>query len=230
MCAIPSTNPSPILNEDKDALNWLCLKSFVEAFGKAAPPDEYYVDPKIHFLCDYCPPYYTQKIQSIVPSHWISEIEYTRLGINGTALRSYELAKQQDDITLFQECDYLYRPYVMSTYIEAIKTLGLVSPYDHKNFYMDSSIHSETVNIKLVDDYHYRSTERNTMTFAVAPSVLVSGFDIFMKYGYLDSDVWHELRAKGHQLYVPIPSFATHMARDWLAPSVEWQSLWKTLI
>ena len=221
MCAIPSTNPSPILNDDKDALNWLCLKSFVTSFGDLVP--------KIHFLCDFCPPYYVQKIREIVPNSWIEEIEFTRLGINGTALRSYELAREKDDIVLFQECDYLYRPNVMNTFAHAVRELGLVSPYDHKNFYMDSSIHSDKVTLKLVSDCHFRSTERNTMTFAVAPSVFVDGYDIFMKYGYLDSDVWHELRAKGHPLYVPIPSFATHMADGWLAPGIDWYELFNNI-
>lgn len=219
---IPSTNVSPIYQEHKYALNSLCLKSFVHAFAD--------VKPDMHFLCDYCPEEYREMISLIVPKSWNTEIEFTNIGINETMMRSYEIARDENDIVLFQECDYLYRPNSGQLLLDGVKEFGLVSPYDHLNFYKDKSIHSENVTLRLVGDTHWRTTERNTMTFAVTPEAYHSGYEIFKKYGYLDSDVWHENRAIGNQLWVPIPSIATHMVKDWMAPSVEWYKIIEDII
>ena len=214
---IPSTNPSPIYQEDKKKLNELCLKSFVEAFKQ--------VKPKMIFLADFCDGSYNEMIHRIVPFE--HEIYHFDLGINGTALKQWEMAKDQDDDILFQECDYIWQPNKGKEFIEGLNRLGLVSPYDHLNFYMDRKLHSNQVMLELVGDTHWRSTERNTLTFGIKNQIFKINYDIFKKYGYLDADTWYELLARGNPLWVPIPSFATHMVRDWLAPSVSWKSIWE---
>lgn len=219
LSGIPSTNPSPIYQEDKYKLNELCLKSFWAAYKE--------LDPKVIVLADHCESRYDGMISGILP-FFNYEIIHTELGINGTALKQYELALAQDDDILFQECDYIYVPesgYLME---KAIRELGLVSPYDHLNFYFDRNLHKEEATIKLVGDYHFRSTERNTMTFGVRNDVFKKNYEIFKKYGYLDGDVWYDLLAAGQQLFVPIPSLATHMAKDFLAPSIDWEEIWNT--
>ena len=222
LCGIPSTNPSPIYQENKDKLNELCLKSFVRAFRD--------IRPDMHFLCDFCPDSYREMISLTIPKSWNVEIEFTRIGINNTAIRSYDIARKADDTVYFAECDYIYREDSGIDLLRGIEHFGLASPYDHLNFYIDKSIHSENVTIRLVDGVHWRTTERNTMTFGMTKEAFTSGYDIFRKYGYLDSDVWHENRAIGNQLWVPIPSLATHMAKDWLAPGINWESIWKNII
>lgn len=222
LCGIPSTNPSPIFNDDKDTLNMVCLKSFVSAFHD--------IELDVTFLCDYCKPDIAKMIKSLVPSCWRWETLETSIGINETMLLSYRIAKSANCTILFQECDYMYRPDTGKDLIEGVNVLGLVSPYDHKNFYLDRTIHSDRVTLNLVGDTHWRSTERNTMTFAITYDRFMLGYKIFEKYGYLDNEVWLENRKIGNTLYVPLPSIATHMAKDWLAPSVDWQKIWTTLI
>lgn len=212
LCDIRSTNPSPIFYEDKFALNKLCLKSFVEAFRD--------VNPTMIFLLDYCPPQYTELLEEIVP--FKKKLIFTEIGINQTMLKAYELAKKIDDIILFQECDYLYRPNTGKLLEKAITELGLVSPYDHLNFYLDRNLHSEDATLKLIDNHHFRSTERNTMTFGLTPQIIRDHYYTLYKYGYLDGDVWYDLKKKGHTVYVPIPSIATHMVKDFMAPGVDW--------
>lgn len=222
MAGISSTNPSPIFQEDKLKLNKLCLKSFVDSYR--------HLNPNIVFLLDHCSPEYDDMIKSVVP--FTSVLHHMEVGINETCLKQYEWAKEQkDNIILFQECDYLYRPDTGAMMNYAINNLGLVSPYDHRNFYLDRTIHSDYTQIKLLpDDQHYRTTERNTMTFGIRADIFKNNYEIFKKYGYLDNDVWHEMRAKGHPIWVPIPSFATHMVKDFMAPSINWESIWLTLI
>ena len=220
LCGIPSTNASPIFQEDKMRLNKLCLKSFVNAFKS--------VKPYIVFICDYCPPEYDDMIRRIVPFKY--EIKHTEIGINETMLMSYELAKySQAESILFAECDYLWIGGAGRAFLNGLTELELVSPYDHLNFYIDSTIHSEDCKIRLINDYHWRSTERNTMTFGMSRKAFIRNYEILKKYGYLDNDVWREMRENGYRLFVPIPSCATHMVRDFLAPSRDWSKLWKTL-
>jgi hypothetical protein len=218
MCDIPSTNPSPWGNDDKLQLNKTCLRSFVGGFVD--------IKPFVHFVCDHCDPEtYADMITEVCPFE--KKVEFTKLGINDTMLRAYELASHLEDYVLLQECDYLYRPKIGSLYIQAMKALGIVSPYDHLNFYMDRNIHSNVCKIELVDGYHFRSTERNTMTWGCHTDIIRDNIEVLNKYGYLDDLVWKELDFAGHELFVPIPSFATHMVKDYLSPGVNWRKLYE---
>jgi len=210
MTSIASSNPPPVLADDKNALNELCLKSFVKAFED--------VQPKIIFLLDNCT--CKDMVKRVCPFEM--EILESNIGINETMLRSYALASQFDDFVLFCECDYLWQPNIGKKYLFALADLKLVSPYDHANFYRDKTLHSEDVKIRLIDNHHFRTTERNTMTFGLHTNLLKAHRATFDKYGYLDGDVWYDLKSEGVSLWVPIPSFATHCVKDYLAPSILW--------
>lgn len=217
---VPSTNPPPIYEADKFRLNQLCLRSFVQAYSD--------VKPRMHFIADYCGREYEDLIKKEVPFEY--EIEFTELGINGTALRQYELAKTVDASTiLFQECDYIYNGIVGQKMVNAIEKFNLVSPYDHPDFYVKYDIHDTENKIELLDDTHYRSARRNTMTFGITKQAFLDSYVYFMKYGYLDNEVWDDIFKIGYKMHVPIPSFATHMYKEGLAPSVDWEDIWKTL-
>jgi hypothetical protein len=219
LCSIASTNPSPVFQEDKFKLNELCLRSFVKAFAD--------IKPKVVVLGDYCDYLEGEMLERELPFEYV--YKPTKIGINETCLLQYDLASKQDDeLILFLECDYMWNPDLdVKKYLEGIKKLGLVSPYDHLNYYLDREAHSNMCQIELVDDHHFRSTETCTMTFGLRRDVFMDNLEIFKKYGYLDHDVWLDIAKKGQKLFCPIPSFATHMVRDFLAPSVDWKKLWK---
>lgn len=217
MCGIASTNPSPIHQDNKYKLNDLCLKSFITAFSD--------IKPKVIFLLDKCGVEYYKMLDQ-VPFDY--EIETAELGINGTMLRAYEIASELEDYIIFQECDYLYRGVIGNTYLKAMKELGIVSPYDHPNFYHFRELHKEECRIKLVDNHHFRTCERNTMTWGCHSNIIKEHRQIFDRYGYLDGQVWYDLKAEGLELWTPILSFATHMVKDCLAPGVNWKALWES--
>lgn len=218
LCNIPSTNPSPVYQEDKKRLNELCLRSFVSAFKS--------VEPTVVFLADFCGREYEDIIKNICPFPY--ELVFTDLGINGTALKSYDVAKDtKDDVILFQECDYVYRPSVGSKMVEAIKHFGLLSPYDHPDFYTRDDIHNMTPKLEVFQNEHFRSATRNTMTFGMTREAFKKQYDILYKYGYLDNEVWHEMRENGNELWTPLPAYATHMTRDFLSPAIPWEVLFK---
>jgi hypothetical protein len=214
--SIPSTNPSPIYQEDKDKLNEICLKSFIDAFKE--------LKPKMVFICDSCSEDTLEMIYNVCPFE--KEVMVTHLGQNGTSLKQYELAREQDDDIYFAESDYIYQENSGQDFLNGLKEFGLVSPYDHPDHYQTPYVSK----LRLVDNYHWRSAENNTMTWAVSNKIFKDNYDIFYKYGYLDKEVWDDLRAKGHELWVPVPSIATHMVISCLAPSVDFKKLWENLL
>lgn len=217
MCGLVSTNPSPWSQKDKFKLNEVCLKSFLMGFRD--------IKVKTHFILDFCSLEYDKLLKDSVKDY-VSE--HSQMGINQTMLRSYDLASQEKGFVLMAECDYLYRPNIGRIFMNALEELDIVSPYDHRNFYVDRVLHSPTCEIQLVDDYHFRTTERNTMTWGCHSDLVREHKDILDKHGYLDDQVWFDLWMAGKKLWVPVPSFATHCVIDYLAPSVDWESIWKT--
>lgn len=211
--SIPSTNPSPIYQEDKDKLNELCLKSYVDAFKE--------IKPKTVFICDNCSDETMEMIYKVCK--FPKEVLKTNLGQNGTSLKQYELAREQDDDIYFAESDYIYQENAGIEFLKGLKEFGLVSPYDHPDHYKTSYIPK----IKVIDNHHWRSAENNTMTWAIKNSIFKKCYDILYKYGYLDHDVWDDLRGKGHELYVPIPSLATHSVISCPAPTINWEQIWQ---
>lgn len=216
----PLSAPPPVFEDDIFKLNVLALNSFILAFMS--------VKPKVVFICDFCPKDKYDPLLEKVPFE--KEIIYTELGINGTCLLQYDMAQDSnEDIILFQEDDYLYLPQVGGKVESAISHFSLISPYDHLNFYKDHSIHSKKTEIELFEDHHWRTVERNTMTFGMTKETLNANYDILKHYGYLDNEVWKEMLVNGCPLRTPIPSFATHLVKDWLSPGINWQQLWKLL-
>ena len=218
--SIASSNPSPIYQDDKNRLNELCLKSFISAFWE--------IKPKIIFLADHCN--CEDMIKNVCDvSSFEYEIIKTSHGINEAMNLSYDLAVKEDDYILFQECDYLYKQGVGKDFLMALEELKLLSPYDHPNYYIDRTLHSEECKIKLINGKHYRSAERNTMTWGCHSNMVKENIDMLKSHGYLDGPVWYDLKDRGYELYVPIPSMATHMVRDWMAHGTDWKERWQSI-
>lgn len=213
--SIPSSNPSPIFQDDKDTLNVRCLSSFMKAFAE--------IKPDVTFIADHV----SDKMVKILEAFpWEgSTVIQTDIGQNGTMLLSYEIASKLEEYVLFQEADYLYRPNIGATYLQAMKELGIVSPYDHPNFYHNRALHKEECRIKLVDLHHFRTCERNTMTWGAHSNIIKENLDILNHHGYLDGQVWYDLLERGYSLWTPVPSFATHMVESCLAPGFSWKEL-----
>lgn len=216
----PSSAPPPILEDDQFKLNLLCLNSFIMAFTE--------VKPKVVFICDFCPKELYEQVLAQVPFE--HEVIWTEKGINETCLLQYEMAKaQNDEVILFAECDYTWLPRTGKMIESAIKHFKLFSPYDHLNFYLDKSIHSPKTEIELFEDHHYRTVERNTMTFGMTKEALEANYEVLTRWGYLDNLVWKEMKINGYPLHTPIPSFATHMVDGYLSPAIYWEQLWTIL-
>lgn len=211
MSDITSTNPSPIYWEDKKKLNILCLESFVEAYRE--------IDPHVVMICDRCPDYYKGLVQSIVPFEM--EVEFTSSGIRENAVHQYDYIKN-DDIYLFQECDYYYRKGTGKAMIEAARKFDFITPYDHPDAYMKPF----KTELALLGGLHWRTVDSTTSTFMARGSKVKEQLDLFKKYGWEDHDRWIDLGTKGYKLWSPIPSIATHMVAEFMAPNIQWEELY----
>lgn len=204
---IPSTNPSPVYQENKPELNKFCLESFLEAFKD--------VDYTITFLCDHCSDY-GEYLGKVLPKH---NIEYSNLGINGTYMRSLEIAKYRDVDTYFAECDYIYREGAGKKIEAAIECFGYMSGYDHPDKYPTKS-----ASIEFFDGLHWRTAPSTTMTYGVSKQNLRQDYELLIKYGYLDSQMWENLyKETGRQLWTPMPAICSHMVAHYLSPGMSWK-------
>lgn len=208
LCDIRASNPSPIFYEDKVVLNLHCLKSFGKAFQD--------LQPRVHFIADHCKHDYDEDIQKLVP--WAEyEIEKTNTGINENFLLAARRALEADDDIFIQECDYEFQADIGISLHNAIQRYGLVSHYDHPDKYPGET------ELEIFDSRHWRTAISTTTTFGVKKDLFKKHYNLFVAHGYLDHIKFVELREKaGIKLWTPIPSMATHMVSDWIAPNVEW--------
>lgn len=212
---ISSTNESPIYWGDKVSLNAVCLKSFVMAFKD--------VKPYVYMICDRCPDWYEHFVRHHCP--FDMEVEFTQSGIRENAVHQYDFVKD-DDIYLFQECDYLYVPGAGNKMLYAARRFDFVSPYDHPDKYKEGMIPKEQ-DKEYVHGYLWRSTDSTTSTFMARGSKVQEQMDLFRSYGWDDHKRWLDLGIKGYKLWTPLPSLATHMVKDYMAPDVDWQKEWE---
>lgn len=211
MCSLKSSNskPSPIYQDDPFMLHRVCLESFVAAFSGIAP--------KMVFICDYCDTSYTKMIEDVVPFE--IDIQHTALGINGTCLLQYKLFQDSnEDIVLFQEYDYFWKPNTGSEIIKALEELDFITPYDHPDKYATETSPA----VKVVNNRHWKNTISTTATFATVRPVFEKHQETLEKHGYIDHARWVEIAQDGGKLWSPIPGIATHMVAEYISPHVDW--------
>lgn len=206
----------PVLAHNKFKLVEFCLKSFLKVFK----------GEKIVFLLDGCDKKWEKMILKNVKPQEV--IHYDNIGQNESYLEQLELASNLDDdeIVFFQEDDYYYLPNknIKNILIEAIKQLGYVNPYDHMEFYTVPEYHSPLNNeIHLIANHHFRSCGHNTMTWGTT-SANIKKHKAELKWtGFWDKATWDLMKQVGVTLYSPIPSFCTHMHKNYLSPGINWR-------
>lgn len=202
----------PIYAYDKLSLSALCLKSFVEGFADSKPT--------IVFLLDGCDAQWDAMIKGIVPfKHTINHVTFNDQ--QQSYLHQLKLAKAVNDFVLFQEDDYLYLPRISNKLLHAMKELGFVNPYDHREFYTNQD-HFGSKEVRLIKDHHWQAVRFNTMTWGAHSSLITEHWETLNKHGYWDQLTWDAMREEGVNLWSPIPALATHMHTEFLAPSVNW--------
>ena len=217
----------PFADGDKLSLVQRCLRSFMASVAVA--------DVHITFLMDNCPVSWWLAVHDIVhPYFHIGTVRYSIVELDGIGnkpsfLKQLEMALDDpcDEFVYFAEDDYLYQPEAIGRMM-GIAGIGLVTPYDHPDRYRRADNRPDGF-MRIMGDYHWRTHESTTMTFGIARTLLTEVQDIMREYACEGRKMWYPILDMGYKLWGPVPSLATHVQGDLLAPCVDWEEIWHSV-
>lgn len=205
--SILSSNPNP-LGRNKDFILETCFKSFLEAGG--------------------------DKVELTVISDRLSEAhrkmfsKYGKLvdcepGMVNSRNKSFSLGCEEpnEDKIMFCEDDYLWVPGCLERLEQALDIIKLVSPYDHPAHYLEERFKYQGKKMVLFENQTFRQAPSNTHTFGCRASLVKQNREIFLNT-WGDHETFTKLGELGIEMYVPVPSWATHLVTGLLAPNVSW--------
>lgn len=207
---------SPLHKDDKLAMFGKTLSSVVRGFRD--------IKPEIIFVLDSCPVEYERLVKDIPFKSSIVRGE--KMGNLGSFRKQLELASKADDCVLLLEDDYIFLPDVGKKLLAAMESFDFVTPYDHPDLYWNEPRHIGEYEIKVVGGHHWREVRSTTLTFGCHSSKLKEHMDTIIEHEIWDYPMWQEIRANGSRLWGPIPSLATHLVEDLLAPVINWEEEW----
>ena len=191
--------------DDKWKLVQMCHKSFLNAGGG---------NYKITYIINSCDWGKHFKGGDIVKIRATSKLESLRA--------AFKVGLETGEDVLFVEDDYLWRPGTIPLLEHALKTLRVMSPYDHPSHYAEERFNDFPFRLKQIGNEVYRTCPSTTHTFAVTKDVMKENYNLISDYGVQDHEMYTELN-KVAQLWCPTYSFATHLAGGNLAPNVNWR-------
>ena len=171
------------------------------------------------------------------------DIRYENLGSNGASFRfqlDFAVNLPNDEIILFQEDDYLYKPPSWPygndvTYdqliTEALSFAHYVSFYDHPDKYLSPKTGGnkfitdhgvENTGIFCTKSSHWKYTNSTTCTFATTAGMIKKDQKIWKLFcsGNHPND-FHSflaLGSRGRTLATSLPGKATHTEKPWISP------------
>lgn len=197
-----SSHPNP-LGRDKKHIVYTCFKSFQEALG----------DQDVSIVADS------------MPTDWYELFRgYNIIKSPSGNVQSFH--KQIDLVCklpneekiMLVEDDYLWLPDSINKIEEALDSLELISPYDHPGHYTEERFQTPKL-MKLINGHTYREAPSNTLTFATHAYLIKQNQILIKSYGTRDHEMFESLRTK---MFVPVPSFSTHLVEGLLAPNINW--------
>lgn len=209
-CSVGNPNKNrPI--KDRVKLVQICFASFLDAFST--------VDYDLTILLDKP----TNEYRDVFEGFEVEESYYSNFneGNIKSFHRQIDIALEAYDDFMFCEDDYYWLPSAGQTIEKAIKELPLITPYLHPAYFAEGQFDYKKT-VKLVGDHVWMETMSTTLTFAGQRDVLRSESKVMKSYGWADHPMFCDI-TKRVPLYTPIPSLATHMEVEWLAPTVNWR-------
>ena len=199
-----SSNPNP-LGTNKYKIIKRCFKSFKEALG----------DQEVIILNDSLHPDWKEIFDGF-------EMVDSPNGNVESFQKQIDLICELPDgeKVMFVDDDYLWVKGSINKIEKALDELVIVSPYDHPGHYREDRFKNDMKKMVLVDNQTYREAPSNTLTFATHAWVIKQNQELIKSFGIRDHEMFMEL---DHELYVPVPSFATHLVTGVLAPNVDWK-------
>jgi hypothetical protein len=157
-----------------------------------------------------------------VPFKYEDWVEKPGVGNEGTFYTQTDIAIRylDEEVVLYLEDDYLWRPDTLDSLEKACQILGFVSPYDHPAHYLEERFDKRYLTA-LVDGITYKTSPSNTLTFAAPAKLIKKHSETLKAYGIGDHEMFQKIIAEDN-LWNPCYSFATHLVQDCLSPNVDW--------
>ncbi len=172
-------------------------------------------------------------------------VELPGLGNSGSYLKAIAEATApglaDTDLVVLSEDDYLYLPAALRelvTAAEAIPEASYFTLYDHRDRYTRTDdADGGRARVYLAGGHHWRTVESTCMSFGARVRALRRDARIhaWASRGVIPEDraMWRRIQGYGwrgllrarHRLVSPIPTLATHMETEYLAPGVDWRAV-----
>lgn len=133
----------------------------------------------------------------------------------GTFHRQLDLAQDMGKVLLLED-DYFFIPDAETIIENALDEFEFITPYDHPGYYTEAE-HDYKREVELAGGRHWQTVSSTCLTFASTGERIKAVIDTMKKFGWQDHFMWLELTQE-HKLWSPIPSVATHMEVEYLAP------------
>lgn len=149
----------------------------------------------------------------IINTHGIGNIDTfnTQLG--------FAMELENEEKVFFVEDDYFWVNGAIEEVEKALDTFDLVSPYDHPGHYTENRFKHLPKRMVLAGNRTFREAPSNTLTFACKAFVIKQNIVEIQKWGIRDHELFSSLPV---DMWVPVPSLATHLVSGLMAPNVKW--------
>ena len=166
-----------------------------------------------------------------------SRIDYIENFVGGSDWSSYlyalnyakKLDLKDNDLIYIAENDYAFIPgwpYKIKELYETYDELNYVTLYDHPDKYDQNVYPGLQAYLITTNNHHWRLTPSTTGSVIFSKKILDEDFDIqtsdpsdFRRFQKLT-------QTKNRHVFSPIPSLATHCETEYLAPAIDWKTLY----
>ena len=178
---------------------------------------------------------YLKRIKIIKRNNY--QIENNMKSTMASIIKSFELAKDLDDLVYFVEDDYIHDDESISEMISAYEKFStilkdeiFIVPVDYPYLYQKN----QSTNVLIGQKNHWRSVEESLLTFMTSKKMINKYYSDLLKMGEIEHEpyetILHSIYDK-ENCFSPIPSLALHCTNVnsvfGLSPNINAKDLWE---
>ena len=165
------------------------------------------------------------------------QIENNMKSTMGSIIKSFEIAKDLDDMVYFVEDDYIHDDESISEMISAYEKFStilkeeiFIIPVDYPYLYQKN----QSTNVLIGQKNHWRSVKESLLTFLTSKKMINKYYSDLIKMGEIEHEpyetILHSIYDK-ENCFSPIPSLALHCTNVnsvfGLSPNINAKELWE---
>ena len=178
---------------------------------------------------------YLKRIKIIKRNNY--QIENNMKSTMASIIKSFELAKDLDDLVYFVEDDYIHDDESISEMISAYEKFStilkdeiFIVPVDYPYLYQKN----QSTNVLIGQKNHWRSVKESLLTFLTSKKMINKYYSDLLKMGEIEHSpyetILHNIYNK-EKCFSPIPSLALHCTNVnsviGLSPNINFKKLWE---